>query len=125
MKKYTMFEYPTGKIEAVKQGWSWPGFFFTIIWAFFKRMWMLGGILVFAEFVLPYLIGAKEGEFLGNLIEFILWLVNLIMPFVFGANGNHWREQNLLRRGYECRVAVTAATAEGATALYIKNKQAQ
>ncbi len=28
MKEFKIFHYPEGRQEAVKQGWSWPGFFF-------------------------------------------------------------------------------------------------
>ena len=39
MKEYKVFKHPIGKIETVKQGWSWPAFFFNWIWALIKRMW--------------------------------------------------------------------------------------
>ena len=42
MKQYKIFENSEGEIEAVKQGWSWPAFFFTSIWALVKRMYLLG-----------------------------------------------------------------------------------
>ena len=31
MKQYTVFQHPTSGYEAVKNGWSWPAFFFTWI----------------------------------------------------------------------------------------------
>ena len=46
MKQYKVFKHPAGSIEAVKQGWSWPAFFFSFIWAMVKKMWGLGiGVL--------------------------------------------------------------------------------
>lgn len=39
MKHYKIYEHPAGRIEAVKQGWSWPAFFFVPTWALFKKMW--------------------------------------------------------------------------------------
>ena len=46
MKTFKIYEHPAGNREAVKQGWSWPGFFFGPIWAFVKKMWGLGGVLL-------------------------------------------------------------------------------
>ena len=37
MKQYKIFENSLGTIEIVKQGWSWPAFFFGFIWAFTKK----------------------------------------------------------------------------------------
>lgn len=93
MKQYKIFEHPRGEIEAVKQGWSWPGFFFNIIWAFFKQMWMLG-IGLLAIFFFFGLIG---GVFLTDKnIEAITFLGNLIIVIVFGIKGNEWREKSLI-----------------------------
>jgi hypothetical protein len=124
MKQYKMFEHPAGKIEAVKQGWSWPGFFFNIIWAFCKRMWALGGILFAVFFGLGFIGGAAGGD-TEQAIDVITSIANLIIAIVFGVNGNSWREKNLQGRGYEFRTTVTAANPEGATALFIKEKQTQ
>ena len=35
MEKYAVYD-RRGELEAVKRGWSWPGFFFSWIWAFVK-----------------------------------------------------------------------------------------
>jgi hypothetical protein len=42
MKTFKIYEPPTGECEAVKQGWSWPAFFFGPIWALVKTLWGLG-----------------------------------------------------------------------------------
>lgn len=57
MKQYKIYANPQGTYEAVKQGWSWPAFFFSFIWAMVKKMWGLGvGVLV-AFFALGFVIG--------------------------------------------------------------------
>ena len=60
MKKYKIFVNPQGSSEAVKQGWSWPGFFFNIIWALIKRMWVLGVVLMMLTFALGFMEGTIE-----------------------------------------------------------------
>ena len=52
MKQYKIFKHPLGKIEAVKQGWSWPAFFFNWIWALVKKMWYLYKLLYHRSFFL-------------------------------------------------------------------------
>lgn len=124
MKQYKVFDHPTGKIEIVKQGWSWPGFFFTAIWAFFNRMWLIGGV-VFAAFFVGTVLGEIAGGETEQDIDLIIDIAILILPIVFGVKGNSWREKNLQGRGYEYRTTVTVANPKGALAIYIKEKQAQ
>lgn len=117
MKQYKIFRHPTGATEAVKQGWSWPAFFFSFIWAMVKKQWALGVGLVAAFIILGVILGlagaGEEGDALIN-------VVSIIVSIVFGVNGNSWREKNLLSRGYEHVDSVTAANPEGAIALYLK-----
>ena len=117
MKHYKIFEHPAGNIEAVKLGWSWPAFFFGFLWALFKRMWGLGGGL-FAAFFLAESFDASADEALDGLIT----VAALVLAFLFGLNGNRWRENNLQSRGYEYTQTHTAANPDGATALYLKQK---
>jgi hypothetical protein len=39
MKTFKVFRHPTLGFQAVKEGFSWPGFFFGPIWAFAKKLW--------------------------------------------------------------------------------------
>ena len=117
MKHYRIFEHPAGNIEAVKLGWSWPAFFFGFLWALAKKMWWLGGGL-FAAFFLAESLDASADEALDGLIT----VAALVLAFLFGLNGNRWRENNLQSRGYEYTQTHTAANPDGATARYLKQK---
>lgn len=110
MKQYKVFVHPSGNSEAVKQGWSWPAFFFGFIWAMVKKMWGLGVAVMIATIVF---IAIAKSEALIN-------IVSLIASIVFGMNGNSWREKNLVSRGFEQTDTVTAANPDGAMALYLK-----
>jgi len=39
MKTFSIFEHPTGQMEAVKNGWSWAAFFFGWIWTLVERLY--------------------------------------------------------------------------------------
>lgn len=117
MKQYKIFRHPSGTSEAVKQGWSWPAFFFGFIWAAVKKQWALSVAVAVCFFFL--------GFALANVGDELINIVGIIVSIVFGLNGNAWREKNLASRGYELMDTVTAANPEGATALYLKAADAE
>ena len=107
MKTYKIFKNPTGQYEAVKQGWSWPAFFFEGIWACVKKIWGLGIVLIilalFAFAPIPISVtDTGEMEISGSAIFLIIIkLASLIIKFILGAYGNELREKNLISRGYQ------------------------
>ena len=107
MKVYKIFKDSIGQYEAVKQGWSWPAFFFEGIWACVKKMWGLGIVLIilnlFTLFPIPISVtDTGEMEISGNAgFLIILKFVALIIKFLLGAYGNKLREKNLISRGYQ------------------------
>jgi hypothetical protein len=121
MKQFKVFKHPAGEVQAVKQGWCWPAFFFSLIWAMVAKMWELGvGYLVFS-IILGIVVAASDG---GDGGETLINIVSLAINIIFGVNGNAWREKNLLSRGFELRDTVTAANKDGAIALFLKNATA-
>ena len=119
MKLYKVYANPQGNHEAVKQGWSWPAFFFSFIWAMIKKMWGLGvgvliALLVF-RFIIGFIIGASGAEALTKMVV-------IMIKIMFGKDGNKWREDNLSTRGYEYKKTVAAANQKRAIALYMKEK---
>jgi hypothetical protein len=123
MKTYKIYSNPQGKIDAVKQGWSWPGFFFNIIWALIKKMWGLGIGLLVLFFVLGLIEGAIEvssGNEAALVMNAISPILTLIIAIVFGVNGNKWREKRLISRGFDYKNTVNADNPEAAIALWMK-----
>lgn len=112
MKDYKIFRHPQSPIEAVKQGWSWPAFFFTCFWAMFKKMWGLGLGALVAIVVVGLIVDAIAGKFSS--------VFGIIVGCFFASSGNKWRESNLLSRGYDIVDTVKASNPEGAIAKYMK-----
>ncbi|GAG96118.1 unnamed protein product [marine sediment metagenome] len=57
MAIYTIYKHDeAGLVQAVKLGFSWPAFFFDMIWAAVKKLWlvftlmMLGLLAIFSAF---------------------------------------------------------------------------
>jgi hypothetical protein len=115
MQKFKVYENQDGKIELVKQGWSWPAFFFTGIWLLVKKMWVLGSLywvlLLLVEFLKDYyyLRGWKEFSTIGR-------SVYSVIPFILGAMGNMIREKNLLSRDFDFKKTITGLDQEDAAA---------
>ena len=59
----------------IKDGFSWPGFFFVFIWLFYKRLWLQGIILLV-----------------------IFFPGNLLAMFAVGFDGNYWIENQLKKK---------------------------
>jgi len=124
MKEYKIFEHQDGKVDVVKQGWSWPAFVFTFFWLLVKRMWVLAGI-IFASFLIIVFIGGVAGGAIEKSLDEILSIANIMIMVVFGLKGNNLREKNLLSRGFDFRTTLTASNHDGAVAIYLKERQAK
>ena len=125
MKQFKVFKHPAGDMQLIKQGWCWPAFFFSVIWAMVSKMWVLGigsliGFLVLGAIVdllVPQIDMRRNAD---GFINFIALAVSIY----FGSNGNQLREKNLLSRGFELNDTVAATNKDGAIALFLKNSSA-
>jgi hypothetical protein len=105
-KTFVVYKHPTGELQAVKQGWSWPATWFIWIWAMTKKMWVLGGLLAL------YTIITFNSEMNFHDIVF------LIISIAFGIHANSWYEKKLLADGFQRINAVTAKNKKGALAAH-------
>ena len=114
MKRYKIYKSPLGMIEAVKKGWSWPGFLFTLIWLLVKKLYVTAGIV----WSIAIVIGFVELETGGTVFSsFFSASIGLIV----GLKGNQLRIKNLIDRGFIFKTTVSAKTPEGALASYTTN----
>lgn len=137
MKNYKIFKHQDGRIEAVKQGWSWPGFFFGIIWALIKKLWGLVGILV----VVMVVFGVVDFTMAPNpndyndyyqlqeaISSYNMWsmasnVISIIIAIIIGIKGNDLREKNLLSKGYVLINTIFAANPDMAILELKKTEQ--
>ncbi len=109
MHAYRVFKYPEKGYKAVKDGFSWPGFFFTSIWGLSRQLWLVSVALVLVSL-------AVSGLFIELAAKnpFLPLGVNLIFGLVVGLNGNAWRTRNLHDRGYTLVGRINARSPEDA-----------
>jgi len=110
MKKFKVYSNGTGLV-AVKQGWSWPGFFFTWIWALTKSLWLPAIVIIIVNLICLKIPNAT--------------LIFIIAAVVFGKKGNQWWEKLLLKKGYTELTTVQAANPKNAVILAQQNGSAK
>ncbi len=114
MKQYQIYVHPEGNYEAVKQGWSWPAFFFSSIWAIVERLWIPVAVYYLAMIVFVWTfmyleIPIEDGQ-----------AFTFIASAIFGINASIWKGKNLMKRGYELKKTVTSSDSEHAIRVYVK-----
>lgn len=94
-------ETPNGiRATSVKNGFSWPAFFFGAIWAWIKGMIGVGFGLFFLNIVLNIVAGAI-GATLGGPGVILVIIMSLGVATWVGSSGNEWVRNSLLRKGYK------------------------
>jgi hypothetical protein len=119
MKTFNIYQHPTLGIEAVKQGFSWPGFLFGAIWMLVKKLWMLAALwfaLGVALELVDMVAKSSTDEGAALLVQGLLLVGYLALMLVPGFKGNAWREAGLRRRGFVLKQTVQAETPDAALA---------
>ncbi len=124
MKAFDVYKHPAQGYQAVKQGFAWPAFGFSWIWAFVKKMWGLGFAFLGVLFLLLLVEAVfEQEENMGGVL--LMFLAQLVFFIVVGAKGNDWRRGNLVKRGFEKLNTVEAATPDAAVASVAKTSSDQ
>ncbi|EJL6739193.1 DUF2628 domain-containing protein, partial [Vibrio cholerae] len=121
MKQFSVYKHPTLGFQAVKQGFCWPAFFFSWIWAFICKMWGKGFFILAMIMLLTIIETVFEN--LGSNGGVLVMLFLQIGFFVFvGSKGNEWREKSLIERGFQSIKTVDASTSDSAIGLVASDK---
>ena len=94
---------PEQDIRLVKEGFSWPAFFFSIIWALWCRLWLAAAGIFAAELALSgalQLLGADGPTKV---------VVSLAFAVLLGVFANDLKRWTLFRHGY-LQVAVVTGS---------------
>ena len=120
MKTYTIYTDPRGVNHVTKQGWSWPAFCFTWIWAFSKKRW-LTGFLALVPFVITwFVINIVPEKDFNTLVVLMGSLPVFATLAFFGINGNDWIVNSYRKKGYEYMFTTSALTPRDALDEYYK-----
>jgi hypothetical protein len=94
--------HPRHGIAVVKQGFSWPAFFFGSLWALARRVYPLFFAMSVLDVALWFVTGYGEAQ--GSLSLALLGLFGTLGYAVLrGKYGNRWVQALLVSRGYVLR----------------------
>ena len=123
MKTFRVYKHPTRGPEAVKVGFSWPAFFFNIVWMLVKQLWALSLLwfgLYFVIGLMKQVTDTSEESGAQALVYLLLSAAYLALNLLPGFKGNAWRSANLQKRGYELAGEARAETPDAAVAQVAK-----
>lgn len=107
-------EAPPDRVKFVKDGFSWPAFFFSAIWLVAKRLWLALALYVLA--ILALSAAASATEFSGAPLLLAILGLNLFLGF----EANDINRRALLRRGYAEEGPFIGGDVEEAELLYFR-----
>ncbi len=116
----TEFVSPDGDAResvSVKNGFSWPAFFFGPLWAWSKGMWGVGFALFGGNLVVNAVstaISAGAGRQDPEAVLVFSMIIPLAWAGFIGAQGNEWLRNSLLNQG--CRPVAESGVEEEAFA---------
>jgi hypothetical protein len=123
MKTFKVYKHPTRGVEAVKVGFSWPAFFFNVVWMLLRKLWSASLLWLGLYFVLGLLktVAASAEESVAQaLVYLLLWAAYVALNLLPGFKGNQWREANLVQRGFELVGTAQTSTPDAAIAQVVK-----
>jgi len=115
MHEFQIYRHPIDRLEAAKEGWSWPGFFLACFWALYKKLWLFGGVALGVSLLLSALMPFSR----------VPLIFDLACCVAFGYFGNAFRVSNLLDRGFELVNEVSAKTPDGTIAEHLRNMKTE
>lgn len=122
MNLFEVYKHPVFGYQAVKYGFCWPAFFLTVIWAWFKKLW-ISSILILGTFFTLFLGKAAFAEQSNNVGVLVINCLVIILHIMIGIKGNSWWANDLLTRGFKKLTTVHAETPDAAIGLAAKSKK--
>jgi hypothetical protein len=119
MKTFKVYKHPARGLEAVKAGFSWPGFIFGIFWMLLKKLWAIA-ILWFGLYFVCNLVSTVAGQSQESGAQTLVYLLlaagYVALNLIPGFKGNEWRGANLTKRGFVLVGTVQTDTPDAAIA---------
>jgi len=106
------------EVVPVKEGFCWPGFFFSVIWALWHRLWFWAIGFAVASIVLGLVLRSLGGN------EFVQSTASLALALIIGWTANDLRRRKLAKQGFEERAVMVANNKETAIARYLMDQPA-
>jgi len=126
MSSYKVFKHPEKGFEAVKSGFAWLAPF-NPIWPLFRGLWFL--FIIYICFIL--VLASIDAQIYGlddvidfknaNNLQWILFIIQIVIFTSPGFKGNEWTANNLQKKGYIFDCSIEAKNKDDALSLAIKS----
>jgi hypothetical protein len=118
MKIYTIYakesdSHPMENMILIKEGFSWRAAILHLFWAFYNKMWAIGGILLAVNLLFSVL--EKQGYIPSGVVQSMQVGVMLFV----GCNFNDWYRQYLEKQGYSFCGVVGGKDVDDASSKYM------
>ena len=101
------------EVVAIKEGFCWPAFLFSLVWAMFYRLWKFAFYLIVINLILLIFYSQLGAN------HFVIFLGLLGICILFGYMANDARRSNLNKRGYLEKKVLIAPTKHAAIRRYL------
>ena len=108
MKVFNVYKHDVNGYDAVKDGFSWPGFWFTGIWSLYKKLWWLFGVIIAVLVGLAFVEQWLMSAYYYSEAKTLDIIVKIGLAFIVGFKGNEFVVNDLIRRGYKLTDTVEA-----------------
>ena len=108
---------PDRAVAMVRQGMSWPAFFFSVLWALRHRLWGTAALLTLALVGLELLFTTLGADDAASAIA------GFGLAVYIGLSANDWRCRGLERRDMRLSAIVAAPNAERAVQRLLERDQ--
>jgi len=122
MSTYKVFKHPEKGFEAVKSGFAWLAPF-NPIWPLFRGLWIL--FITYIIFIL--VLASIDAQIYGlddvidiknaNNLQWILFIIQIVVFASPGFKGNEWTANNLQKKGYIFDCSIEAKNKDDAVFL--------
>jgi len=99
---------PDRDVVVVKEGFSWPAFFLSFLWALWNRLWLAAALFLSAQAVV------NLGPYLFRPDPVSQGIVSLGLAVIFGYVGNDLRQQKLADQGFVLSAVVNGKDSDQA-----------
>ena len=99
MNNYIVLQNLKGSTLFIKEGWNWPAFFFTWLWAFSKSMFIKGFAIIGIVFFLVFFLVSLPKEYVA--IYLFVQILPISINIFMGNKGNNFLITDLEKKGYK------------------------
>lgn len=106
MREHKVYKHESEGYAAVKVGFAWYGFFFSIIWLVFKSLFFWLTFIITLLIIFTIVLDFSLNNFFKpisfySLKDLTMLLLVLAVPIFVGFKGNKWLSKNLENKGYQ------------------------